>query len=274
MHQLNKDTRVCISLSSVPSNFGTTLHNAGYQALGLNYIYKSFGIRELEGAIAGVRALGIRGCSVSMPFKEAVLPLLDEVESQASLMGAVNTIVNDNGRLTGYNTDVVGAQRSLEMLGTLASDDVLLLGAGGVSKAIAQALRNIGVSKIKVSNRDIDRIKPLNRIIECEAIPWDKRGPGSASVVINATSIGMGESERIAPIDSQSIEAARVVMDVVVTSKPTRLIELAREAGKTVAPGYLMSLEQAIEQFLLYTGRRAPREAMEGSLKTIIEADE
>ena len=102
---LNKDMTLCISLSGRPSNIGTRFHNYLYDELGLNFIYKAFGTDDIEGAIRGVRALGIRGTSVSMPFKEAVIPLVDELEESASAIESVNTIVNDDGRLVASNTD-------------------------------------------------------------------------------------------------------------------------------------------------------------------------
>src|ERR1700689_5705852 len=102
---LNKDTTLCISLAGRPSNIGTRFHNYLYDELGLNFAYKAFTTRDLDGAIGGVRALGIRGCSVSMPFKEAVIPLGEELTASAKAIDSVNTIVNDGGRLTAYNTD-------------------------------------------------------------------------------------------------------------------------------------------------------------------------
>src|SRR3954470_6893753 len=103
---LNKDMQVCISLAGRPSNIGTRFHNFLYDELGLNFVYKAFTTDDLEGAVRGIRALGIRGCSVSMPFKEAIIPFLDDVEDSAAAIDAVNTVVNDAGRLTGANTDV------------------------------------------------------------------------------------------------------------------------------------------------------------------------
>ena len=104
---LNKNTTVCISLSGRPSNHGIKFHNYLYEKYGLDYLYKAMTTTDIEGAIAGVRALGIRGCSVSMPFKQAVIPLMDEVDHSAQVIGAVNTIVNTDGYLHAYNTDVI-----------------------------------------------------------------------------------------------------------------------------------------------------------------------
>ena len=110
---LHKDMRLCISLAGRPSNIGTRFHNFLYDELGLPFVYKAFTTTDIEGAIRGVRALGIRGCSVSMPFKEAVIPLVDSMEPSATAIDSVNTIVNDDGVLTASNTDYEAVARLL-----------------------------------------------------------------------------------------------------------------------------------------------------------------
>jgi hypothetical protein len=103
--RINKDTKLCMSLASRPGNFGTRLHNFLYAAMDLNYLYKAFTITDLKSAIAGIRALAIRGCAISMPFKEEAMQYLDHIDPSAARIRAVNTIVNDDGVLTGFNTD-------------------------------------------------------------------------------------------------------------------------------------------------------------------------
>ena len=111
---INKDTQLCMSLSGRPSNFGTTFHNYLYDKLGLNFIYKAFTTQDIEHAIKGVRALGISGCAVSMPFKETCMPFLDEIHPSAQAIESVNTIVNDNGFLRAYNTDYIAIVKLIE----------------------------------------------------------------------------------------------------------------------------------------------------------------
>ena len=131
---LKKDTRLCISLSGRPSNIGTRFHNYLYDLLGLDFIYKAFTTTDIVAAIGGVRALGIRGCSVSMPFKQDVIALVDEVEQSAQSIHAVNTIVNDDGRLTASNTDYIAVQRLIAEHRLQPSQSVLLRGSGGMAK--------------------------------------------------------------------------------------------------------------------------------------------
>jgi len=268
---LNKDTQLCISVASRPSNFGTTVHNAAYEALGLNYAYKSFGISDIAGAMAGVRALSIRGCSVSMPFKETVISHLDGLDETAEVIGAVNTIVNDAGRLTGYNTDAIGARVALESVQASPGESVLLVGAGGVARAILFALRQLGFKKVLVTNRDPEKVLRLNDILTCQQIAWSERDKEPVSLLINATSIGMIPNPGSMPLAKAMVNQSRAVIDVVISPMETLLISTARSAGKAVAPGYLMSLEQAMAQFTLYTGLEPPRELMEQKVRWLLE---
>ena len=154
MAMLNKDTTLCISLAGRPSNIGTRFHNYLYEELGLNFVYKAFTTGDIEGAIGGVRALGIRGCSVSMPFKETVIPLVEDMTASAKAIDSVNTIVNDGGRLTAYNTDY---EAVAELIGRPALDPaapVLLRGSGGMAKAVVAAFRNAGFGDLTVLARN------------------------------------------------------------------------------------------------------------------------
>lgn len=110
----NKDTQLCMSLSGRPGNFGLRFHNHLYEQLGLNFYYKAFSSQDLPGAIGGIRALGIRGCGVSMPFKEACIALVDELDASAQAIASINTIVNTNGRLKAYNTDYIAIEQLLK----------------------------------------------------------------------------------------------------------------------------------------------------------------
>jgi shikimate dehydrogenase len=267
---INKNTQLCISIAEKPTNFGTTLHNMAYQALGLNFIYKAIGVNDLEGALTGVRALGIRGCSVSMPFKQAVIHFLDSLDETAKITGAVNTIVNDGKCLKGFNTDLIGARLVLASLQPQRNESILILGAGGVARAILVALREVGCSNVLVASRDINKIASLKEIMNCSAVPWCARQERKVQLLINATSIGMAPDTQLMPVDIEFINSTRAVMDVVVSPIETNLIVSARKAGKVVVSGYQMSLEQAAAQFSLYTGMPAPREVMENWAQRLI----
>ena len=268
---LDKNTVICISVSGRPSNFGTTLHNAGYRELGLNFAYKGFAISDIAGAIAGVRALGIRGCSVSMPYKESVIPYLDDLDDSARTIGAVNTVVNDSGKLIGYNTDAMGACVAIRELNISCEQKVLLLGAGGAAKAILYALGSLGFNKIVVANRTFNRSEELKGILTIDCVNWEDRENVQSDLLINATSIGMDPQPDIMPVSREYLNGCTSVMDVVVTPMESKLINVAKRLGLAVAPGYRMSLHQAAGQFKKYTQKEAPLAVMESALLNLFK---
>jgi shikimate dehydrogenase len=268
---IDSSTQVCISVASKPSNFGTALHNAGYEALGLNFLYKAFAVSDIAAAITGVRALGIRGCSVSMPFKESVIPHLDRVDDTASAIGAANTVVNDNGVLTGYNTDVTGALTALQAVDIRSSETILLLGAGGAARAILFALAQLQINQVRVASRSAERVASLAMIARCESVVWEDRHAAHADVIINATPVGMRPAVDVLPVDRSLVDRCRAVMDVVLSPMETALVQYARAAGKVVVPGYVMSLGQALAQFRLYTGVEPPRAVMERRMRQLLD---
>ena len=192
---LNKDTRLCISLAARPSNIGTRFHNYLYEQLGLDFIYKAFTTMDIAAAIGGVRALGIRGCSVSMPFKEDVIALVDEVEPSARAIHSVNTIVNDDGRLTASNTDYIAVQRLIGEHGLDPAEPVLIHGSGGMASAVGVAFRDNGFrdGTIVARNRETGQALAdrLGYDYACEL------GSRTAPVIVNVTPVGMaGGPER------------------------------------------------------------------------------
>ena len=270
MNLLNNPT-ICISVARKPGRFGITVHNAGYRALGLNFMYKTFAIDDIRGAITGVRSLGIRGCSVSMPFKEKVIPFLDRLDPLAKKIGAVNTIVNDNGRLIGYNTDIIAVEKALKPLRIKNDKDIIIFGAGGVSRAILVALKNLKLKNITVANRTTRKGERLAKEFNVNFIQWSKRESVKADVIINATSIGMIPNIFSSPISNNKIKNSQIVMDVVATPPKTKLIKIANKQGKITVDGLKLSLYQAFTQFKLYTGRNPPIQVMQKAARTLYE---
>ncbi len=263
MRTVNKETVLCISVASRPGNLGTIVHNAGYQALGLNFLYQAFGVSNIVGAIAGVRALGIRGCSVSMPFKETVIPCLDDIHETARQVGAVNTVVNSDGVLVGYNTDVTAAQWALEAAGVMVGEAILVLGAGGMARAVLAALKGRSCPNILVANRTAGRAEDFG----VEIVPWEERNSVPADILINATPIGMAPDHEAMPVSAQSLSRFRAVIDVVARPPHSRLVAQAEAKRLTAVSGDLLSLQQAMKQFTLYTGEPAPEQAMHTALQ-------
>ncbi|MGC0363151.1 shikimate dehydrogenase [Rhodococcus sp. 27YEA15] len=253
---LNKDTLLCMSLSGRPSNIGTRFHNFLYEELGLNFVYKAFTTDDVTAAVNGIRALGIRGCGVSMPFKEDVITLVDVMHDSAAAIDSVNTIVNESGVLHAYNTDYQAVADLLRENQVNTALSVAVAGSGGMAKAVVAAVRDTGFGDVTVVARNHDSGSALAQQYGFEWAPdLGDRRPG---VLINATPIGMsGGSESDAlPFTEAAVEAADVVFDVVAMPANTPLIVLATELGKTTITGASVIALQAAEQFVLYTGVR------------------
>ena len=246
---------LCISLAARPSNIGTRFHNYLYDQLGLNYIYKAFAPTDIEAALAGIRGLPIRGAAVSMPYKEAVIPLVDRLDASARAIDSVNTIVNDDGVLTAYNTDYIAIARLLKDHDVPASHSVLLRGSGGMAKAVAAALRDAGFGNVTIVARNEETGRAL---AELYGFGWQAEvGASRAGLLINVTPLGMaGADESAQSFDDGAVATAQVVFDVVALPSETPLIKTARAAGKAVITGAEVIAIQAEEQFVLYTGVR------------------
>ena len=256
VRQITKDTTLCMSLAARPSNFGTRFHNYLYDALGLDYLYKAFTTTDLPAAIGGVRALGIRGCAISMPFKEAVIPLVDEMDESARAIESVNTVVNTAGRLKAYNTDYIAIRTLLREHRVPPGSSFALRGSGGMAKAVACALRDAGFRNGTIVARNDAAGKPLAGLY---GFGWQTAMEGlTADLLINVTPLGMagGTEAQTQAFDDAAIEAARVVFDVVALPPETPLIRRARALGKPVITGAEVFALQAVEQFALYTGVR------------------
>jgi shikimate dehydrogenase len=257
---LSKDTELCISLAGRPSNVGTRFHNYLYDVLGWDFIYKAFTTTDIEAAMGGVRALGIRGCSVSMPFKQDVIPLVDDIDPSAQAIGAVNTIVNNDGSLSASNTDYIAVQRLIEEHGLDSSQSVLLRGSGGMALAVGAALRDSGFRQGTIVARNTDTGQALAQRLDYNYRP--DIGSRTASVIVNVTPIGMGEGpeEGEMSFSETAIAKADTVFDVVAMPSETPLIKAARAAGVNVITGGEVIALQAAEQFERYTGVRPTAE--------------
>ena len=250
---LNRDTTVCISLSGRPSNHGIKFHNYLYEKFGLDFLYKAMTTTDIA-AIGGVRALGIRGCSVSMPFKQAVIPLVNEMDHSAEVIGAVNTIVNTDGYLKAYNTDVIAVVSLLASHRVDSALPFLLRGSGGMAAAVAGAFYDAGFRTGTIIARNEEAGRAL---AERYGYTWAAEvGELTAPVIVNVTPIGMEGGPEVDTLayPAPAIEAAQVVFDVVAMPVETPLIRAGRAAGKEVITGGEVIALQAAEQFKLYTG--------------------
>jgi shikimate dehydrogenase len=250
-----------MSISARPSRFGIRFHNFLYQELGLNFLYKSFAAADIQSFDDGIRAmksLGIRGCGISMPYKEPALRWADERTPAAEQIGAINTLVNEKGRLIGFNTDAMAIQHVLKGIALDPTQaQVILLGSGGMARAIAWALRDAGFKEVSVCSRNPRTGSRLASDFGFKS--QDIGNLPSADFLINATPIGMapnsGESSPL-PFSRERIASASVVMDSVASPPETRLVRISKELSKNVISGFEITILQAVEQFALYTGTR------------------
>ena len=261
--RISKDTRLCMSLAARPGDFGTRFHNFLFGELGLDYLYKAFTTTDLPAAIGGVRALGIRGCAISMPFKEDVIALVDELDASAAAIRSVNTIVNDDGVLRAHNTDYLAIRQLLDTHQVPAGASVAVRGSGGMAKAVLGALGDAGLR----SGTVVARNEAAGRALaDAHGYAWRAEAGGlRADLIVNATPIGMRggcEADDLA-FETATVEAARTVFDVVALPVATPLVRYAREHGKQVISGHEVLVRQGLEQFVLYTGVRPPQELVE-----------
>ena len=241
----------------VAHSLSPAMHNAAFDSLGLNSVYVPFAVQNLAQAVQGLRGLNLGGVSVTIPFKEEIIPLLDEVDDQARIIGAVNTVVNREGRLWGTNTDWQGALAALQEEIDLAGQHVLILGAGGAGRAIVYAVRQAG-SAASVADADEARARTLAQEFGARFVPLTQAAQEPATVLINATPVGMAPQWDRIPLEPEYLEQFKLVMDIVYKPLETRLLREAAGRGCRCIDGLQMLVHQGARQFELFTGNPAP----------------
>jgi shikimate dehydrogenase len=255
------------------------MHNAAFRALGLNCAYVALRVPErfLLDAIGGIRALGMAGFNVTTPHKIGIVGLLDELDESASLVGAVNTVKNDRGKLIGFNTDGEGALRTLKgKIGPIKRKEVVLLGAGGAAHAIAFSLASAG-ARLTIANRTVPKARALASTIEqklginVEVISLARakltEALKNADALINATSVGMYPRADQTLVSASMMHRGLIVNDIVYKPLLTRLLREARRAGGRTIDGLGMLVHQGALAFEIWTGKRAPIKVMDAAAK-------
>lgn len=265
--------------SPVSHSISPLMHNESFQMLDLDYVYLCFHVTEetLQDAIYGLKTCGIRGFNLTMPCKNKIVEFLDELSPAAKMIGAVNTVLNDNGRLIGYNTDGIGYMRSVIDAGyDIIGKTITVMGAGGAATAICAQAALDGVKRIHIFARPTSRfwertvnlVKTINETTSCEAILHDnadssalKEATAESTLLVNATSVGMAPNTDASIIhDSSIFHRDLIVSDIIYNPKETRLLREAREAGCRTFNGMYMLLYQGAEAFRIWTGQEMPTE--------------
>ena len=243
------------------------MHNAGFETLGLNFVYLAFEPEDLKGAIRGMKALEIRGFSVSKPYKEQVGQYLDTIDPIAKKIGAINTILNEKGKLTGFNSDWIGAIRALEEVTELKNLNVAILGAGGAARAVGYGLLEKG-SKVTFFNRTAEKGEQLAQVLNCNfGGNIDSFNPsGNFDILINATSVGFFPNVSDSPVEIDQLSSNLIILDAVFNPAETVLLQMAKQIGATPVSGLRMLVHQGVFQFELFTGEKAPFAEMESAL--------
>lgn len=249
------------------------MQNAAFAARRMDAVYLPFLVRDLKDFLAAVAPLGIRGFSVTLPHKERILPHLDGCDALAEKIGAVNTVVvRGRGKPYGYNTDYVGVLRALEQRMPLRGSRVLIVGAGGAARAVAFALAEAGASPCVCARRPA-RAKALARAVGGEAVAWNRLRTEFFDAIVNATPVGMHPLVGRSPLEARDLNC-RLVFDTIYRPRRTKLLELAARRGIETVSGVEMFVAQGAAQWEIWTGQRAPVEAMRRAVDLALAGEE
>lgn len=271
-------TRLTALLGSpVAHSISPLMHNEAFQLLDLDYTYLCFEVNEetLPAAVDGLKACGIRGFNLTMPNKNKIVELLDELSPAARLIGAVNTVVNDDGHLIGYNTDGVGYMQAVKDAGyDITGKTITIMGAGGAATAICAQAALDGVEKIHIFARETSRFwdrtqklaENINSTLPCKAVLHENKDTAAlaqaiseSALLLNATSVGMAPNTEGTIIEDTSLyHPDLIVSDVIYNPRETRFLKEAREAGCRTFNGMYMLLYQGAEAFRLWTEKEMP----------------
>lgn len=266
----------------IAHSLSPAMQNAGIQAAGLDYAYIAMPVlnENLRAAVEGLKALGFRGFNVTIPHKQAIMDYLDEIDEDAKIIGAVNAVKNENGYLTGYNTDVTGFVDGMKQQGFSPSDkNAVLLGAGGAARAIIWGLIKEKVSTLTIGVRNVAKVQPVanyfSRYMRIEVLDWHSPEFAAqlsrAQLLINSTPLGMTpNTDSMPPVDWEKVSPDTFVYDIIYTPAETIFLKTARERGCQTLNGEAMLVGQGAEAFRLWTGLTLPQAPMAAALRAAL----
>lgn len=268
---ISSKTKICFVIGDpIEHSLSPLMHNAGYKVLGIDdefvFLAARVKLENVKTAVKAMKSLGLRGMSCTMPHKVEVIRYLDKIDKVAREIGAVNTIVNDEGVLIGYNTDWLGALKPIEKIIEIKGKRVGIIGAGGAARAIVYGLKMAG-GELKIFNRDLKQVKNLAKKFKCEFSGFDDlQELKNFDIVVNATPLGMAPYQNISPVPKNVFSKNQIVMDAVYIPYKTKMLKDAEKRGAKIIPGIEMFLEQGVAQFTYYTKRKPPAKAMRRAL--------
>jgi len=267
----NGKSKVCVIFGDpIAHTLSPAFHGAGYRALGIDDDYVFVAARvsasDLPKALSGARAMNLHAVTCTMPHKEAVIRLLDGVDEAAQRIGAVNSIVNREGRFLGYNTDWIGIINSLKRRRAISGAKAVVIGAGGTARAAVFGLKSEGADVI-ILNRTPDRAEALGLSFGCSFGDLAQHEVvREADIVLQTTAVGLND-ETATPLSEAPFRKGQLVLDVVYRPKTTAFLKRAEECGAEIVRGEEVFVEQGIAQFELYTGLTPPRAPLEAVLR-------
>lgn len=252
----------------VSHSLGPVMHNTAFAETGFNGVYLAFRAKDVGNAVIGIKALGIKGASITIPHKISVMDFIDELDDTAKKIGAVNTLVNRDGVLTGYNSDGIGAVKALSEKTAIKDKSVVVLGAGGAARAIGFGILAEG-GRVTIVNRTPARGENLAKVLGADFQPMSALNKIDGHILINTTPVGMLPDIDAMPVRKQDLDSSMVVMDIVYNPLMTRLLRTAESIGCRIINGVSMFVYQGAFQFELWTGIKAPVMAMK---KAVLDA--
>jgi len=277
LNEINHNTKIIGVIGHpIKHSLSPMMHNYAFNKLDLDFVYLPFDIAaaNLKDALKGMVALGVKGFNVTIPHKERIVDFLDELSDSAKIVNAVNTVVNENGKLHGFNTDVDGILKTLEdYKDEINGNMVTVIGAGGAARSVIYTLiNNFNVEKINIVNRTIEKAESLKdyftskmlfeKIKTYELAPPDVINVfADSKLIVNASSIGMSPEEDDSPTSIvESFNSNQIVFDLVYNPRKTKFLALAESQGATILNGLKMFVEQGAKAFELWTNEKMPTE--------------
>lgn len=260
--------------SPIGHSFSPIMHNHLFKLLELNYVYLAFDVKseKLEDGVKGLVAIGTRGFNVTVPYKEEIISILHEVDKNAQIIGAVNTVLVENGRTIGYNTDIMGFMRSIKETGFSSKGKIVsVLGAGGAARAAISGLIELGASEVNIINRNQERSQQIISTYQSKGIdnirnipPKDiEKAIKQSSLIVNATPVGMnGYLQKESPLPSEYFNKDMWVCDLVYNPQETVFLYEAKKRGCNLINGLDMLVHQGADAFKIWTNVDPPREKM------------
>ena len=275
MRDLNNSKIVGVIGHPIKHSLSPFMHNKAFELAGENYVYLSFDViqDQLKNALKGIIALDFRGLNVTLPFKETIIEYLDEVSEEAAVVGAVNTVVNENGKLFGYNTDTNGVLETLQPFKEKINErTVTILGAGGSARSVIYILlRKFNPQKINIVNRTVQRADFLadyftSKMSFSEFETFELAPPdlipvlSESDLIVNATSVGLYPKTDDAPFElDEGFNENQVVFDLIYNPLKTKFLEIAERNGAKTVNGLKMFVEQGARSYELWTGNSMPK---------------